>query len=125
MTEEDARQLAESWIAAWNRHDLDAIVAHYSKKVVLTSPLVIRRLSLPHGTLRGHKALREYFDIGLRSVSDLRFELRHVLAGLDGLTVIYARENGALAADVMTVSPKGKVRRAHAFYHGLPDLPPD
>lgn len=125
MNEDEARRLAHAWLAAWNRHDLDAILAHYAGDVVLTSPLVVRRLGKADGTLRGRDELREYLDIGLRSVEDLHFTLHQVLTGVDGVTVLYARENGALVADVMVLNSEGLVRRARVFYHGLPELPVD
>jgi ketosteroid isomerase-like protein len=125
MTEDEARHFAEAWLAAWNSRDVDAIVAHYADDAIITSPLVLRRLGRDDGTLRGRDELREYVSIGLRSVPDLYFTLHHVLTGVDGLAVVYARENGALVADVMVLDDAGKVRRARAYYHGLPELPFD
>ena len=120
IAEADAWQIAESWIAAWNAHDLDAILNHYTDDIVVTSPLVVRRLGRPDGTIRGKAALREYFAIGLRNAPTLHFSLQHVLAGVDGLTILYRRESGALAADVVTLGENSKVRRARSYYHGLP-----
>jgi hypothetical protein len=126
LSEEDAHAFADGWIAAWNSHDLDAILSHYSRQVELTSPLVTRRFGPDgRGTLRGRDTLREYFDIGLRSVPDLHFELRHVLSGPCGVALVYERENGALALETVELTRKGKVRRVQVYYHGLPELPPD
>ena len=125
MNEEDARAFADAWVAAWNRHDLDAIMTHYAKGVTLTSPLVVRRYGHADGTLRGRKRLREYFEIGLRQVPELRFELRQVLTGPSGLAIVYARENGALVVETLALTKEGKARRVRVFYSGLPELPPD
>jgi hypothetical protein len=126
LDEDAARQFAETWVLAWNSRDLDAIMAHYTRRVRLTSPLVARRFGPDGlGTLYGKEKLREYFDIGLRAVPDLHFELRHVLNGPDGVALVYARENGALAVETFRLSRKGKVKRVRVYYHGLPELPPD
>ena len=125
ITEEDARAFADAWVAAWNRRDLDEIMSHYAKGVRLTSPLVTRRYGRSDGTLRGRKTLREYFEIGLRQVPELRFELRSVLTGPAGLAIVYARENGALVVETLALTKGGKARRVRAYYSGLPELPAD
>jgi len=125
MMEEDARVFAEAWIAAWNSRDLDQIMAHYAKRVTLISPLVVRRGGRADGTLRGRKRLREYFEIGLRDVPELRFELRQVLVSPAGMAVVYARENGALVVETVSLNKGGKARRVRVYYSGLPELPAD
>jgi ketosteroid isomerase-like protein len=127
MLDAEAHRFAAAWVAAWNRRDLDAIVEHYADDIVLTSPLVARRFVRVDGTLRGRDELREYVAVGLHSAPNLRIEPHHTLVGMDGVTVVYTRENGALVAEVMILNAQGKVRRARAFYHGLflPEWPPD
>ena len=127
MLDDRAYGFAAAWVAAWNRRDLDAILEHYADDVVLTSPLVARRFARADGTLRGRDELREYVAVGLDSAPHLRIEPHHTLVGVDGVTVVYTRENGALVAEVMILDAQGKVRRARAFYHGLllPEWPPD
>ena len=56
---------------------------------------------------------------------ELRFDLRSVLVGPAGLAIVYARENGALVAETLTLNKGGKVRRARVYYSGLPELPAD
>lgn len=119
LTEADARQIAERWIAAWNERDLDAILDHYADAVTLTSPVVIRRLGITSGTIHGKEQLREYFAEGLRVAPNLRFNLRCVLLGVDGITVAYTRETGAEVADVMTLDESGRAIRVNVYYfHG-------
>jgi SnoaL-like protein len=125
MTEEDARTFAEAWIAAWNSRDLDQIMGQYAKRVRLTSPLVVRRYGRADGTLRGRKRLREYFEIGLRDVPELRFELRQVLVSPAGMAIVYARENGALVVETVSLNKGGKARRVRVYYSGLPEPPAD
>lgn len=116
LNADDARRTAERWIDSWNRRDLDAIMAHYADDVVLTSPLVVRRLGRPDGTIAGAMAVRAYFAQGLDSAPNLRFELEDVLVGVDGITILYRRDNGARATDVVLLDERGRVTRARSFY---------
>jgi len=42
MDEDFAQQFAAEWLDAWNAHDLDAILGHFSDDVIFTSPLAQR-----------------------------------------------------------------------------------
>lgn len=127
MNDDDARAFAAAWVDAWNRRDLDAILAHYAADVVLTSPLAARWFARADGTVLGTAELRDYLTVGLHAAPDLHLEVHHTLVGVDGVTVVYTRENGALVAEVMNLNAAGRIRRAWAFYHSLvlPEWPPD
>ncbi|MBI5518042.1 MAG: nuclear transport factor 2 family protein [Deltaproteobacteria bacterium] len=104
-----------SWIDAWNRHDLEAILAHYTDDIALCSPRVVERLGHADGWLRGKHALRGYFALGLQNPA-LRFELVGVTLGVGALCVVYRRENGALVTDTAELAPDGRIRRMVACY---------
>lgn len=127
MNDFDAGAFAAAWVDAWNRHDPDAIRAHYAPDVVLTSPMAARWFARDDGTVRGSDELQDYLAVGLDTAPDLHLEVHHALAGVDGVTVVYTRENGALVAEVMILNPAGRICRAWAFYHGLvfPEWPRD
>lgn len=38
LTAEQAHELAERWVQAWNSHDLDTIMSYYTENVILVSP---------------------------------------------------------------------------------------
>jgi ketosteroid isomerase-like protein len=116
LTTEAALRLAQAWIDAWNRHDLDAILAHYADDARLTSPLVVDRLGRADGTIQGKEALRACFAEGLSRAPGLRFELRRVLVGVDGLAIMYVRESGALVVDALTLGPDGRAVDARVYY---------
>ena len=42
-----ARRFAEEWIAAWNAHDLERILPHYSDDFEMHSPLIVERMGVP------------------------------------------------------------------------------
>ena len=63
-------------MAAWNAHDLDAIMALYAPGVVFQTPTIIDTLGIADGTVHGAERLREHFGRGLERLADLRFEPR-------------------------------------------------
>ena len=104
------------WIAAWNSHDLDAILSHYSPDVVLTSPVAARILNEPSGTVRGKDALRNYFTLGLEAYPNLRFDLLDVMQGLSSIVLCYINQKGTKTAEFMEFDERGKVIRVVANY---------
>lgn len=112
---EALRARAAAWVDAWNRRDLEAIVAHYTDDVALCSPRVVERLGAPDGWLRGRAALRAYFAIGLRNPA-LRFELVAVTVGVGAMTLVYRRENGALVTDCAELDGDGRMKRVVVGY---------
>lgn len=118
LTNSEAQQFACEWIAAWNSHDLDAILSHYDESVILTSPVAARLLNDPSGTVRGKAALREYFRLGLDAYPDLRFELQEVMFGLSSVVLCYKNQKGTKTAEFMEFGQGGKVIRVVANYSG-------
>jgi hypothetical protein len=118
LTETDARRLASHWIAAWNAHDLEAILSHYGDDVVLQSPVAARLLDDPAGTVRGKPALRAYFRKGLETFPDLAFELVDLMWGLSSVVLYYRNQRGTRTGEFMEVDSAGKVIRVVANYSG-------
>src|SRR4051794_6457778 len=118
LTPEAAHAFADAWIAAWNAHDLDAIMSHYAADVEFTSPFVQRLLGDAAGTVRGTTALRDYFQRALVAYPDLTFRLDTVLIGIDTVTLYYESVDGRRAAEVMCLDDKGRVHRVLAHYAG-------
>jgi ketosteroid isomerase-like protein len=116
MTSEQARRFAEEWVHDWNRHDLDAILKHYSEEVVFTSPFAARLVPGGDGTVRGREALRDYFKAGLAAYPELRFTLRHVAIGVESVTLVYDSVKGLLAAETMVLNERLQVTRALCHY---------
>ena len=58
--QQEADRIAIDWIAAWNAHDLGAILDHYADTLTLTPPLVVERPGRPWtGTqVAGYVALK-------------------------------------------------------------------
>lgn len=114
MTKEDAQTFAADWIAAWNAHDLDAILAHYADEIVFLSPVAQARVG--DGRVVGIPALRAYWSGGLAAQPDLRFELTQVLVGHDCLTLAYRNHRGQDVTETFEFDANGKVIRSFACY---------
>lgn len=90
-----AEHFAREWIEAWNSHDLDRILAHYSEGFELSSPKIVELMGEPSGRLTGKAAIRPYWAKALARIPDLKFELLTVLAGIDSLALYYRGSGGA------------------------------
>jgi hypothetical protein len=118
LTKDQAYELAEHWVQAWNLHDLDKIMFHYGEDVVLVSPVAAQILNAPLGTVTGKAALRNYFKKGLEVYPDLRFELIDVMWGLSSVVLYYVNQKGTKTAEFMEIDGQGKVTKVIANYSG-------
>ena len=116
MTEDEIRHLAKHWVAAWNAHDLEAIMSHYDERIELISPVAEKLLGTPNGKVSGKASLRQYFQRGLEAYPELHFELQDVLAGLNSLVLYYTNQKGTRTAEFMDFGADGKVTRVVAHY---------
>lgn len=118
MTKDEASKLANHWIAAWNAHDLDAILTHYDDAIELTSPVAAQLLGTPDGKISGKANLRAYFQRGLQAYPELRFQLEDVLWGLNSVVLYYINQKGTHSAEFMELNATGKIIRVVANYSG-------
>ena len=116
MTKDAALDLANHWVAAWNSHNLDAILLHYDDAIELTSPIAAQLLGLPDGKIVGKANLRAYFQRGLDAYPELHFKLEDVLSGLNSVVLYYTNQKGTRTAEFMELSATGKVARVVANY---------
>ena len=116
MVELDFHSQAQEWIAAWNAHDLEQILGHYSEDVELISPIVAKLTGRNDATVRGKEALRDYFASGLEAFPGLRFDFIRLYPGIRSCVLEYCSVNGLRSAEVMEFDEHGKVRRVLAHY---------
>lgn len=112
----DARHFATEWVAAWNSHDLDAILSHYAPRVVLTSPVAAKLTGETSGTIHGKDALRRYFAKGLELFPNLEFTLIDVMQGLSSIVVYYKNQRDTRTGEFMEFDDEGNVVRVVANY---------
>jgi predicted ester cyclase len=116
LTTDEARNLANHWVAAWNAHDLDQIMPHYEDAIELTSPVAAHLLGIPGGKVVGKASLRAYFQRGLEAFPQLHFQLADVLCGVNSVVLYYTNQMGTRTAEFMEFSATGKVARVVANY---------
>jgi len=112
----DASNFATEWIAAWNSHDLEAILSHCAPQVVLTSPVAAKLTGETSGTIHGKDALRRYFAKGLELFPNLEFSLIDVMQGLSSVVVYYENHRDTRTGEFMEFDDEGKVVRVVANY---------
>jgi SnoaL-like protein len=122
MSYESMMAFAESWIAAWNRRDVDAVLAHYADTAQFVSPVAGNFVGRP--ILRDKKELEHYWRAALARISTLEFKLDH--AAWDDrrheLNVVYeANLNGQRkrACEIMQFDASGREIRGEALYGAI------
>lgn len=101
MEQSEARAFVEDWLAAWNGHDVDAVLAHFADDVTFRSPIAARIVEGSDGVINGKAALRAYWSEGIRLIPDLHFQLVAVYAGIDTLVINYRNQSGGLVNEVL------------------------
>jgi len=112
----DVDAFAREWIAAWNAHDLERVLSHYSPEVELSSPIAAERVPGSGGYIRGEAELRAYWEPALAANPDLHFALEAVLTAVDGCTILYRNQRGQLVAESVFWNDAGLVTRAAVAY---------
>lgn len=116
LTDDFTRKFATEWIAAWNSHDLERVLAHYTEDFEMNSPYIVQMADEPSGRLTGKAAVGAYWATALNLIPDLRFELISTLGGVNSVTLYYKGARDRLSAEVFHFGPDGKVVRAFAHY---------
>jgi len=116
LTKEFPERFAREWIEAWNSHDLESVLKHYSPDVELRSPFLLKILGGGRNVKQELAELREYFGRAIQIYPELRFVPRHVFAGTKSLVVEYESVGGRLSAELLEFNDAGKVCRVLAHY---------
>jgi len=112
-----ARRFAIEWIEGWNAHDLDRILSHYADDFEMCSPLIIERMGVAEGVLKGKDAVRPYWQRGLDARPPLHFELRDVLVGVNTLAIYFlSTTRNRMVAEVLTFDAHCKVIAGAGLY---------
>lgn len=113
----DYEAFAEAWEAAWNSHDLDRILAHYSTDVIFRSHKAVRLVG--HGEIRGKEGLRAYWAKALAQQPDLSFVVVDVFRGHGMMVITYRNQYNVLAAETLRFGVDGLVVEASACHSRL------
>lgn len=112
-----AETFAREWVNAWNAHDLERVLLLYSDDFEMSSPLIVERMGVAGGRLKGKMAVRRYWSQALASMPNLRFELHQVMVGVDSVAVLYRSVTAArLVIELFEFDKSRLVLRAQALY---------
>jgi ketosteroid isomerase-like protein len=112
----EARRFAQHWVEAWNAHDLDGVLSHFTDDAAFSSPVAGQLLPETGGVLRGKAAIRAYWAVGLERIPDLRFEVVDVYTGIDIVVINYRNHTGGLVNEVLHVNADGLVTSGAGTY---------
>jgi ketosteroid isomerase-like protein len=111
-----ALAVAQEWLDAWNAHDPERVVAHFTDDVVVHSPLARQLRPESRGKLRGKDQVLSYYRDGLEAASGLRFSLVEVCTGVDDITIVYRNHRGVLVTEALTLRDDGLAREVRVSY---------
>ena len=116
VTKERALKFAQEWIEAWNAHDLESVLSHYTDDFEMSSPFIVAFSGEPSGTLKGKAQVGAYWQNALKRIPDLRFELLEVFTCVNSIAIYYKAVMGKLATEVFFLNQDGKAYKAFAHY---------
>jgi hypothetical protein len=112
-----AEGFAREWIEAWNAADLERILGHYVEDFEMASPLIRERMGVASGRLKGKRAIRPYWTVGLQASPPLRFELLDVLCGIDVVAINYrSLTRNRRVIEHLRFNDEGLIVSAEAIY---------
>jgi ketosteroid isomerase-like protein len=86
-------QIARAWLDAFNKYDVDALVALYAEDATHTSPKIRRLYPESLGMLRGREALSKWWRESNARLPGLRYELTALTANADRVFIEYVRHS--------------------------------
>ena len=110
----DLATLGPVWIAAWNSHDLERILALYAEDSEMTSDKIQALGFEASGTLRGKANLRMYWGKALQLQPNLHFDLIDTYVSPDSIVVFYRNARGAQICEYLRLDADGKIRQGSA-----------
>jgi ketosteroid isomerase-like protein len=116
MTMEKAKDFAEHWVAAWNSHDINAVLTHYADDFEMTTPMIQKVLGIESGMLKGKAAVGDYWRVALKRVPDLKFSIIEVTSGVGSVSIYYNAIMGKRAIETFFFNESGLVYKALATY---------
>ncbi len=111
----DPINFADTWVKAWNAHDIEAVLEHFHEDASFTSPFAKLIAPDSDGRLSGKTAIRAYWSEGLRRIPDLHFTIEDVFAGITHLTILYRNQKGMRVCEVLRFEGD-KVIEGHGTY---------
>jgi hypothetical protein len=115
----DPTRFAETWIAAWNRRDIDTVLSHCAETAIFVSPKAEDIIG--RAELRGKQELRHYWMTASGQIKTLVFT--HDRALWDPLhrtlMILYVATIDGVArraTEIVAFNAAGEIERGEALY---------
>jgi len=116
-----AKEFAQEWVDSWNAHDINRILSHYVDDFEMRSPIIVERMGIASGVLKGKKAVSHYWAPALTASPPLKFVLHDVLVGTDAIALYYYNvTRGRMVVEVLTFNEQRQVVTGSAHYAEAP-----
>jgi predicted SnoaL-like aldol condensation-catalyzing enzyme len=120
MSKELNKTVARSWVAAFNNHNLQELLALYSETALHYSPKLYIRKPETNGFISGKKSLSDWWEDAFSRLPDLHYELVRLTADEDAVFMEYVRqvpgEPDMKVAEILEI--QDGVIVASRVYHG-------
>jgi ketosteroid isomerase-like protein len=117
FTKEFANQFAIDWVEAWNSHDIEKILSHYSDDFTIETPMAAKLFPESKGLVVGKDEVKKYWLVGLERIPNLAFEIIDVLIGVSSIVVYYLNSgNRKKSVEMMFFNEEMKVNKAIVNY---------
>lgn len=117
ISKEFAEQFAAEWIACWNSHDMDRIMALYADDVTIDSPTALKVVPESNGFIAGKESIRSYWQTAMKGIPDLEFRLLRVFQGVHGVALNFVNTTaGITVTEVMNFNEAGKVSQVLVYH---------
>ncbi len=109
IRENFAKEFVASWLEAWNSHDVENIFSLYEDDFEMNSPLIVERMKLENGVLKGKDQIRPYWEIGLNANPPLKFELVSYFTGVNSIVIQYKSVSRKMVSELLVFGKNGLV----------------
>lgn len=111
------QEFAKMWINAWNSHDLEDVLSHYSEDIEITTPMIAMATGGKESSLKSKEAVCEYWKKALEKFSgSSHFDLIQLTAGMGSVALLYKSIMDKHAVEVMFFNEEGKISKMYAHY---------
>jgi len=87
------------WLEAWNDHDIDRVVSHYTDPVTIHSPFLQAVQAGLSGSPMSRQQLRTVYGRAFTAYPDLHFVPINIFVGTESVVCHYRSVNNLLAAE--------------------------
>jgi hypothetical protein len=94
------------------------VLTHYADDFEMPTPMIQHVLGIASGTLKGKKAVGDYWRAALKKVPDLGFSIIDVTSGVDVVCIYYRAVMEKMAVETFFFDKQGLVCKAIATYNG-------